>query len=281
MQFVYFLPGWKKPDVTNAELDAIDLGHVHGGVGVQAMLISGFGKSDALPGESGLLITAQDAAVAKGCEGRPMYQPAEQTWRAGPKRGDGIAWHVGYWNDSKPTERSLRRTKVIAGNTATLRDKVPWHVPIAYADSGMITLPKVLDLVDLPDGTQDWRGKAAPEYDEISRIAAATAETLLGMYSGQIKTVKFGPLMATVVAALQINYRIGPVELAMLGLVGDAEAFAVAEALCDWGTFRKIVEEELVKNDPASAAAGTANGSGATCSADGDPPSETSPPITT
>ncbi|MGA2032853.1 MAG: hypothetical protein ABSG68_11385 [Thermoguttaceae bacterium] len=221
--------------------------------------------------------------VAAGCAGEVGYFPERQTWRkipwgvdrgacansphaARPTPHDPPAspW-VGYFTAAAPTPDWLARAKQLSGHEVTLLDGNRWLAPIARGwteEDGELrwfhTLPRRCDLDEEGRWTQDrvldryrplW--DLALRWDEARMAALRSPESRVqspepepGADVLQVR-FDFEDILAAAVAALQANYRIGPTEVALLGLLTQELAVDVLDALADFPTRLDWLKKKL------------------------------------
>lgn len=238
--FLYFLEGAN--EAQGRELLSLrGLGHV------AAPSLSTRGANTG-PGGVGGIVLADSLRVAGGLIG---FYPDQQTWRQVP--GQEGAW-VGLMNQERPGPADLARAERIAGEDVELGDGSLWHVPHAV-DFGGGGLDRTIEL----DEEGRWRaGQIVPEYRWLWDLAWQWRDAIDGLVAwgdehadeaGEPSFAGFADqrleldwIASRSVEVLAANYVIGPVEAAMLGLLVTGRRWAVLNALCDMGSFRRIAE---------------------------------------
>jgi hypothetical protein len=241
--FLYFLPGKSAGD--KLDLDALGLSHARApGEPTKAPVTKG---PDDGPGL--LLVFAGDHA--------PRYVAAEQTWRKSPGGGH---W-VGVFNAHKPGPEDLAREQVIGGEPIRMLDGADWVIPICQSPvRGRPTVPRQLDL----DDQGQWVRRVLPKYARVCEDAERVFHHWLGEnWVADVPPVSLSEDEGWRIAAdaLAVNYRVSPLEIAMLGIWSDAIATRVLFALADISEILRQSEAERAKR-PTSPADGSPTSSG-------------------
>lgn len=192
--------------------------------------------------------------VFAACPNDPgTFKAAEQRWTKGP---DGKFW-CGVWIEKpNPGPDKLARKKFVGGHAVRLRDGNDWTIPIARSVVGGSTLPRGLVL---GDDAKTWRMKELPEYLKLCKDAeavwreyvAAVIPSENGEPSNKVE-VEDQELIRIAVDGLAANYRIGPLEVSCLGLLGTDEMWEILRAIIDIPALMKAAEDRK-KKDLASA----------------------------
>lgn len=175
------------------------------------------------------------------------YDPEVQNWRKTP----GVDIWVGMCKDQSliPSPQSLARSKQLDGHEVRLADDRLWLVPIARGwteEDGELrwyhALPRRSVLGD--DGRWQSGGvltRFAPLWELAERYEEARRQAVLGV--GQIgdeATVRlefdFNGQHEAAVEALTYNYRIGPAEADLLGLLTGDISREILDAVIDLPT---------------------------------------------
>jgi len=167
-------------------------------------------------------------------DGRLGYWPAKQTWRQLP--GNDV-W-VGMYTDDALDPQRLARAEQITGQWITADDGSRWLAPMAkrwHEINGdalwSCNLPQRLVLNDaglwLPGGP-------TPRYTRLWDLATQYEQRIFEVANGQ--TAKFDEDQVAILA-LQVNYRIGPAELDLLGIYNMEFRRCILQALLDVDTF--------------------------------------------
>lgn len=241
--FLYFIPGAPRdPSVT---------------------IIQGYGLSYALTSQSFLSVQQNGGPAGGGVQGFMYamkeygcdafdlkYEPDAQTWRQIPKTD---AW-VGFWNDRPPTPTDLVRDEALAGFWVDLDDGNSWLCPVARKfDTGECSLQAKIE-VDQVSGA--WISGALSEKNAILfETACAFHVGVKAIKDDGVVSFEFeGTLLDAALLALSTNYRLGKVEVVMLGLFGTEEtAQQILLALAGYSVSKKklmrIMHETSITSD--------------------------------
>jgi hypothetical protein len=183
-------------------------------------------------------------------DGRLGYFPERQVWRRVP----GCDVWCGCDAEDKPKPADLARAEQISGEWITLDDGNQWLAPKARRwcelDDRLLwdyNLPRRMTLND--DGL--WvPGGVKPRYERLWQLAndyeasysAAMAEA--GEDDSVVRFV-FEEIDTLAIGALQINYRVGPVELDMLGVYDQAVRQRIIDVLLDNATWVSWIKKKL------------------------------------
>ena len=176
------------------------------------------------------------------------YYPDKQIWR---KRGPGV-W-VGMWRElPRPTLAELATDAQLPGHEVVLRDGQRWVAPMARewddsAESSRVRVPAAFDLDD--DGR--WvRGEVEERYRRLWEIASKRWDSIGDEAAALLVT----DATDMAVECLAVNYRIGRVEAALLGLFDDQgrAAIEVLDAAVDLPTIRRWMQKKTDRLDGAS-----------------------------
>lgn len=156
------------------------------------------------------------------------YKPDEQTWVPSAKDGDresGAYW-IGFWNDSAPTEKDLRRPDLRRGAPVKLGDGDQW----------VITTPDHLERYpDLQtDGSIKWCADAqfnwlTADLDRRKEEGVQTSE----VDGEQVTSILFDDLADWhfLCRVLAVNYRITPEVVSRLRLFSQSAIRETVAAL--------------------------------------------------
>jgi len=175
------------------------------------------------------------------------FFPDKQTWQKIP--GQESLW-VGFFNDAIPGETDLQRDLMLGGHKVRLGDEeTEWLIPAARRFSfktendipeWFIALPCVDKLTS--DGT--WLPtEPRKKYAAVWQIACAYWD----IYCGSI-TPQYDQLRNMAVVALQCNYRVGPVECSMLGIIDRTSCTDILQALCDIPAFSEYAKKKIQRD---------------------------------
>lgn len=269
--FLYFIPHHAGGSVTRADFEALGLGYALGVGDPDARKITANGPG----GQAGSLAVVQSNPDAgEACRVDTLYEPAKQVWRKGPS---GKYW-VGYCKDRRPTPAGLARAKLIDGEWTPLGQgggDQEWLIPVARSIVRGTTLPKGMVL---GEDFETWAPAELPEFLELCNHAGRAWEVLTGadvdVESGKITChIPYADGMKICVAALAVNYRVGPIEVSMMGLT-NTDMWAVLRALCDVPMVERVLADRKKKEGATSGSSPTGAGS-PDSSPDTSPPSAT------
>jgi hypothetical protein len=247
MSILYFVPGPSLSALSADQVVALGLGYAFEG-SVPAPM----GIPKGPDGGEGTLIRFDPP------EGVPevpaAFEPGNQTWEARP---DGKVW-IGFWNDRRPRPETVLRREPLGGKAVKLEDGNEWIVPVGRPNSAITSVPLVLKRKG--DGVE---ARPSKRFESL----CADAKTLFDFcYKEAISSseAKDGQQIAYRTAydiacrALAVNYRIGPDEVDVLGLLSTTSVILVGRAIADWDGFLELCAEK--KPEPAGGGSSTANG---------------------
>lgn len=227
MQPLYYFAGRSGPAVARAELP-----HVFDDVEP-----IGFDVADG-PENSGFLVYAPTAdGAAPDWLG---YFPQRQTWT---QLGPGV-W-IGVDDHLPPTPADLVRRKTFAGHAVTLADGREWLIPVVRRPGGSTNLPQRL-------GWDFATKKFGATLDERYRDVWERTAEAVDVFFNREKTggsITLERACELAVDALRLNYRIGPAEASLLGLLDTTNWEQALGAVVDLPTFLEIVADP--KPEPA------------------------------
>ena len=261
MQFLYFVPNLLREDVPKMReaIIAAGLGDVlrdrlanNDLAGLGRLAIASITNGPG--GHSGLILQAVDHIDNNNPPPAPGYYPKQHTWERlsqtppltkGGQGGlstspDATAW-IGYDPHDLPGPQDLERDQIISGYYQPLGDGHDWACPVIRMHLGKVNLPDVWRLVNGKIVSQikpDWQWAwdlSGQIWDSHITGADPTVETAF-LWCSKL---------------LGINYRIGPVEASILGLLGRDELPGILRAAIH-GPFVEWAKAELKKSDPAS-----------------------------
>lgn len=222
--FLYFLPGSGNAKELLAEhgfAHALEYGTP------SAIEQTGPAGSDVL----GLLCVPASKDTAS-----PSYSPDTQVWR---RAAGGKVW-VGYEKDRKPTPDVLLRNDVRAGYRCKLADDQEWVIPAAAL------FPAALDLDDEDRVVR----KVLPQYVQLSLRAAVILDGFMAN-KGDFDMTD-AELFESATEALAVNYCVGRVEVALLGLLTTDTARAVVYRFLDFPNYQEEKARGEEKNEVSS-----------------------------
>ena len=264
--FLYYIPGGKA-GLTLDEARTAGLAYALDGP------ISTVGVHGGPDGGDGVLIALANSVAAEELS----YRGAAQTWRKIPACD---AW-AGLSTLHCPLSIDLARAKQLAGHEVLLGDHRPWLVPVARGwieqDGDLRWYQNLPQRSVLGDDGRWSEGDVLPRYAplwdlamrfEDARRAAVAAEIPAGGDAVRLQ-FDFDGLHQAAVQVLQTNYRIGPAEAALLGLLTADISCGILEALIDLPT--RVAWFAKKKSAPPAAGSSTAAGWPAATAATGPP----------
>lgn len=260
--FLYFLPGPSQPSA--AEWRAAGLGYAFdascGGPAVRGCTGGPGGQNGAI------LADPRTPAEEVG------YFPDRQTWRklVSPSTSHvpPATLYVGY--SALPAPEHLARPEQLRGHWLTLLDERQWLIPVARAyteeDGDLRWFHNVPQVLELDDAGRWQPGRVTAKYAALWELACrwdeASMQAVLSATqedAGPV-TVAFD-FQDTVDAAVQVlaaNYRLGPTEASLLGILAPHLAREILNAVVDLPTRLAWAE----KKTAGLAAAGKSSSAG-------------------
>lgn len=221
--FVYFVEG--RQGLRPEELNTLGLKHVADGAGFKRAP----GQAPARGRAAGLYL----------CDsGGDLTSLSELRWEPYPGSPTVL---VGWDSKSPPGPEDLRRGEQLDGHEVELAGGRRWLVPVARYPRGDTPLPRRLQ----------WDGKAWAdgEIEERFRELWVGAERVWGEIVGAaegdgagIAEVTLGESADLASLALSINYRVGPGELSLLGLLTTANQADVVLSVVDWPSVKLFLK---------------------------------------
>ena len=248
----YFIPEGR-PGIGLAELGRLGLGYAFESRSIATRQVSGGGPG----GHGGLLLAAAD----RGGDQRLGYFADQQTWQKivgvgndeAQMTNDEFAPWAGFYTAEPPGPELLVRKAPLDGRPLALADGRPWVIPRARAffeEDGELQwrygLPHVSRLGE--DGR--WStGKVAPRYADLWAIAERwESERLAGgeedAEESESQEERYQRLHDTAAAVLRANYRLGRVEVSLLGLLSTVHVLQVLDELIDLPTRLEWLEKK-------------------------------------
>lgn len=165
------------------------------------------------------------------------FNAAQQKW-IHHRQADFL---VGMWLDRPaPTPDELQRSTIQSGYRYAFTGLHEWIVPIARTWADNEKPKEWLDSTCLLESCLEFNGQdfqptgVVPRLAELWAIAEASFRLLTNNATATDKEALFGTREAlTAIRALQVNYRLGPCEASLLGLVTDRFARIVFELIND------------------------------------------------
>ena len=192
--------------------------------------------------------------VARSGENAPRigYWADRQHWQKVPTAN----WWLGWENGAQPAPADLIRAETFPGHEIELEDGNDWTIPVVRLLTGDSAMPQGLGLG--PDGKVIQRALA--RYEKITAVAQAIWESLEQQAGAQEPGIDvewdYG------IAALAMNYHVGPEEVDALRLLSTPNLGKILLALIDWPTFLELYKEASQKKT-AGPSASSNIGSGA------------------
>jgi len=226
------------PRATAAAADALVAKHIPHAIDAGDMTVRGVASG---PDSHGGIIVAGPNVPEAG------YFSERQRWH----RALGSHYHVGIYTDQpQPGPDDLARAKQVEGHPVTLADGNDWLAPVARefhldASGEPVASVSALPVVSKLNDQGEWtEGDVLPQYAALWRVAEAWWDAKRQVYdeaaaaNAEEATISFdfhgGHERA--VEALSTNYRLGPLEASVLGLLTLEKAAEVLDALIDYPT---------------------------------------------
>lgn len=269
--FLYYLPGKEVATIDRDAVRAAGLGDVLRDLLVSA---SAFREGVSLaqvhargPGErrSGVIVAPLPCAAPPR---RIGYYPEAQTWR------DCGGYWIGWETAALPGPAELARPAPIDGYELLLGDGHVWVAPTLRRGVACGNLPRAMGL----DEAGQFTLRVLPAFGWAWDLGGEIFDTVFGAPS-----IAWEKAFDLAVRALSINYRMGPIEASILGLVTTENFQRLFDAAVDFDLVRELLaldEEGSVKKkmDSASAAGPAPFSPGP---ADGTPPTPPAAAIST
>ncbi len=249
--FIYYLSGYQGA-LTPDTVERVGLGYAFDSAPSCAEVSGPDGKR-------GLVFADLDRA-----EPPPLgYCETTQKWRRVPQRSEtpvAQAW-VGLVATSPPAPSCLRRPKALPGEEVELLDGSKWLIPHAKQFleerdgqvGWMITLPRA---VDINDSGEFVEGDVSKQYRELWRVAegfTGQMGTAIEEASNKEQSFNVQAHLLDAVRAIQANYYVDGIELAMLSALSIETAGEVMMTLIDWHTFQELMSKKKLSDGLNSA----------------------------
>ena len=255
MSFLYFIPdrgvGFSLDDAKTLGLDRVLSVSMH------------HRECDGPAGQHGVIVARSESLASA----RVGYWPDKQTWRKLP----GIEAWAGFETGSPPGPAELVRAATLPGHQLALGDGRSWLVPVAIEASGPpLRFRKALPVtMDVNDAGEWIDGEVLEAYRPLWEIAAdwwdARVELAQHVSEGkrddEFRDERFtkGWIFDSAVDVLAVHYRLGKLEVAMLGLFSSNAGMEVLDYLVDEPGYRAIREAEATQKKTAD---GSSTGDG-------------------
>lgn len=240
MNFLYFVP--KRGRLDFEQVKKIGLGYAFEKNPVPCGVDSGPDS------QRGTVLAVSDDGIG--------YYPDKQTWRKIPGL-ECDAW-VGVENDRLPHAEDLARDELVNGDWITDDRDDRWLAPKARRwgefDGDILwdySLPRRLQLDENGDFVP---GDLKPRYQKLWGLALdylEAATLAMSIHPDEDKTLvfTFERINDLVFGALQLNYRIGPIEIDLLGIYDDEFRKAVIDALLDNRRCQELIKKKLLMSE--------------------------------
>lgn len=205
------------------------------------------------PGGSGYLLT-DDTRLKPYV---PAIRPDEQVWRKMPSRPECPVIWVGYYSKAKPTPDSLLRNEPLGGFEVELADKNRWMVPLVQLyDDNVDPLSQLPCHVDLNNEGKVIRGKVIEKHRELAEACesffdAWTLSAIPAIQEGLDEwSFEYEPtrVVSQATTVLASNYRLGLVEVIMLGLftmgTNSHQATEVLQVACECALANSLLQKK-------------------------------------
>lgn len=255
MYFNYFLPG--RNQVTLDELLGMGLRHAFEPetAATVATPFTPRGVVSGPGGQQGLMVSRGDDWVG--------YYPDRQTWR----QELGQPYWVGMWHaaDQRPRPETLERDNVIPGATLRLDDGYAWTIPRArhYEEfDGQIVTRRVLPARLTRDEAGQWvPGEVKERYRRLWTLTTEYLEAIIAAAEDETGRVivRFSQVDDLVMEAMTCNYRVGPIELDLLGIYDDHMRDRVLRILTDLDGWAALCKKKLNRPGTGDSPSGPAD----------------------
>lgn len=161
------------------------------------------------------------------------YRPDEQTWE--PYPGSDDLW-LGFPTEAPPDPAFFARAQQVRGHPVRLGDGREWEVPVIRAVTHDTRLPRRM----VWDGEQFAPDAVIRPYEDLYAEAGRMWDDLAGE---EQLTIAEEALFAA--RGLAVNYRLGPAEIGMLGLLTTATEVEAVKAMLDWPLFEALKKKQV------------------------------------
>lgn len=221
MSFLYFVPELRRETIKAGVLIKSGLGDVLrdrldntslSGSGRLALASVVHGPA----GQSGVILKPLTIDERDGEADRVGYYPEEQEWLKVDVAGTPGYW-VGWDPKKMPTADELARDTFVTGSLEELSDGGMWECPIVRLINRGVGLPDVWGLENglvVSRVKKNWLWAWDLSGEVWSWVDSKTSIPLETVFGWAART-------------LGINYRVGPIECSILGLMGAAESRSV------------------------------------------------------
>lgn len=218
--FLYFVEGTSTVNETHAALKAAGAAYVLEG---KPQTTSGptVGPEDKRGG-------AVAPSVGPGGTQVDIHHPDKLRWTEVPGPEGKPGYWIGYDPTSKPTPADLALPTGFTGHPVELGDGNTWLVPVARRLTGQAAFPQRLERID-----GKWKtGDVVPAYADRWKKACLLWDHMTTSTDDR-PSLTIDDATEIIVEALALNYRLGPEEVNVLGLLDTLTLVAAGEAIID------------------------------------------------
>jgi hypothetical protein len=246
MNFLYFVPNVARDAMTKDSLIKAGLGDVlrdrlspNDLCGQGRLAISHVTNGPG--GHSGVILYPMTSDEMRTDEDRPPlvvgYYPDKQTWESAGR------YSVGWMPGEMPTEEGLRRDLIIDGWDNQLADGRRWACPTIRLQAGKSNLP---DVWGVKNG--QFVSRVKPDWAWAWDLSGEIWD-----YFQHEKDIPYPTAFEWCVKLLAMNYRLGPVEVGALGLIGNQDFQNILLAAVNGPFLEMIREAEKKRLEPPAA----------------------------
>jgi len=159
-----------------------------------------------------------------------------------------VSIKIGCDPQALPSPRDLARNDQTHGQVVRLADDRDWMVPTVYTRTGKCLLMPSLTL-SLDGAIQEVNsarsGLMADRFERLFELVRDIHEqnSQLGRYGGD-EAAAMTELVAGVIDALSVNYRVGRAEVGLLGLLNPANLLGAAAAVVNYDLYIALLGEK-------------------------------------
>jgi len=189
-------------------------------------------------GGPGVIVQPQPADPSRTEDRPPGYHADRQTWVCLDGR------HLGYWTEAPPEPADLERRELIPGYTIQDAYDRPWSIPVARSPANVrghlpwgVRFRNGRPVVEVAGKHSRFWTDSARVWDLVARSIEMTSglATIGAGYTAEEDAF----LIDQALAALSINYRVGPEELELLdtirpGWLTGTTLSAIVNAIVDF-----------------------------------------------
>lgn len=183
--------------------------------------------------EAGVLLAASADVLTRVADPCDPWQ-----WTPAPDAALPERYSIGHDPSAMPTPADLQRAEIIDGYTPQLNDGRAWTVPLARAYPTGGNIPRLIEWT--PEGPRE---AANPQYQAICTDAEAVWSVVQDPDSGELTTAEAARIA---LAALAVNYRIGPGEATVLQLLTTDAVKLVCWCLVDMPGYLQATAPEML-----------------------------------